>query len=277
MSIQPSQVADPRHRRGPVALQVADTTLDVPLLLRPAHQTEQGRERIVTDQGLITLVQPPLAAHEQLRRHRLGIVPPQLMGHAAEKAEGFDQAMQDGLGPLAGQGQGEGAIGVSPGRHQDRDQTPAVGEINVNVTEVALQPLAGIVVQRDEGLAFAHALGQEVEPDPLIRAAIAVFVAEAAKDFGGGMALFAWRLLIGLPDGVDEGLEGIEDRRQGPSLVGLGLGMGEDVADFASRVVKASCQLADAQVFLVIGLANAGILLHGDHPPPPVAGTAWLQ
>jgi hypothetical protein len=159
VSIQLRHVADPRHRRGPIALQVTNASLDVPLLLRPAHQTEQGRERIVTDQGLITLVQSPLTANEQLRRHRLGIVPPQLVGHAAKKGEGFDQTVQDGLGTLARQGQGEGAIGVCPGRHQDRDETPTIGEVDPDVPEVALQPLAGIVVEGDKGLVLTHALG----------------------------------------------------------------------------------------------------------------------
>lgn len=125
---------------------MANAALDVALLLRPPHQAEQWREGIVADQGLVTLVQAALAADEQLRRHCLGIVPPQLVGHAAVKGQGFDQAVQDGLGLLAGQGQGEGAIGVCPRRHQDRDQLPTVGEIDVDVAEVALQPLAGIVV-----------------------------------------------------------------------------------------------------------------------------------
>lgn len=256
---------------------MANAALDVSLLLRPTHQAEQRREGIVTNQGLVTLVQPAVATDEQLWRHRLGIVPPQLVGNTAEKGEGFDQAMQDGLGLLAGQGQGEGAVGVGPRRHQDWDRTPAVGEIDVNVTEVALQPLAGVVVQRDERLALRHALGQEVEPHALVGAVIGVLVAEATIDLSGGVALLAGRVLIRLEDGVDDGLEGIEHRWQGPSLVGFGLGMGEDVADLASGVVKASRQLTDAQVFLVIGLSNACVLFHGDHPPPPVAGAALLQ
>jgi len=185
--------------------------------------------------------------------------------------------MQDGLGLLAGQAQGERTVRVGPGGHQDRDETPTVGEIDVDVTEVALQPLAGIVVQRDEGLAWRHALGQNVEPHPLVGATIAMLVAEAAKDFGGAMPLLGGRLFIVVADGVDDGLEGIEDRRQGPSLVGFGFGLGEDFPDLASGVMKASRQLTDAQMFLSMGLSNACILFHGDHPPPPVAGTALPQ
>jgi hypothetical protein len=256
---------------------VANAALDVALLLRPTHQAEQRREGIVADQRLVTLVQAAFATDEQLRRQRLGIVPPQLVGHAAEKGEGFNQAVQDGLGLLAGQGQGEGAVRVGPGRHQDRNQLPAVGEIDVDVAEVALQPLASIVVQRDKGLALPHALGQQVAPHPLVRAAVGMFVTEAAKDFGGGVALLARRLFIVFEDGVDDGFEGIENGRHRPSLVGVRIGMGEDVADFASGVMKASRQFADAHLFLAMGLSNACIFVHVNHPPPPVAGTAVGQ
>jgi hypothetical protein len=145
------------------------------------------------------------------------------------------------------------------------------------VAEVALQPLARIVVQRDEGFTLVHILGQDVEPHTLIGAAIAVLVTEAAKNLGGGVALFAWRLLILLEDSVDDRLEGIKDRRQGPALILLGFRMGEDRADLASRMMKAACQLADAHLLLAVGLANACILFHVDHPPPPVAGAALLQ
>jgi hypothetical protein len=154
---------------------------------------------------------------------------------------------------------------------------PAVREIDVDVSEVALQPLAGIMVQGDKGLALPHALGQDVTPHPFVGAAIALFVTEAAKDFGGRVPLLAGRLFIAAQDGVDKGLEGIQERRHRPSLVGFGFGVGEDLPDFASGVVKASRQLTDAQVFLVIGLSNACVLFHRDHPPPPVAGTALSQ
>ena len=256
---------------------MTNAALDVALLLRPTHQAEQRREGIVADQRLITLVQAAFAAGEQLRRHRLRVVPPQLVRHAAEKGKGFDQAVQDGLGAFRWQGQGERAIRVGPRRHQDRDQTPAVGEINVNMAEVALQPLAGIVVQRDKGLASPDALGQQVASHPLVGAAIALFVTETAKDFGGRVALLAGRLLILFEDSVDDGLEGIKDGGQGPSLVGLGFGVSEDLPYFASGVMKASRQFADAHLFLAIGLSNACIFVHVNHPPPPVAGTALLQ
>jgi hypothetical protein len=54
----------------------------------------------MTDQGLVAIIQPPLATDEQLRRHGLGIVPPQLLRDASKEGEGFDQAVQNGLGAL---------------------------------------------------------------------------------------------------------------------------------------------------------------------------------
>jgi hypothetical protein len=145
------------------------------------------------------------------------------------------------------------------------------------MAEVALQPLAGIVVQRDKGLTSPDALVQQVASHTLVRTAVAMFVAEAAKDFGGRVALLTGRLFIVFEDGVDEGFEGIENGRHRPSLVGFGFGMGEDVADFASGVMKASRQFADAHLFLAIGLSNACIFVHVDHPSPLVAGTAVRQ
>jgi hypothetical protein len=210
VGIQGGQVADLGHRRGPVTLQMAHPALDVSLLLRPAHQTEQRREGIVADQRLIALMELARAAREQVGRHRLGIVPPQLVRHAAEEAEGLDQALQDGLGTFARQRQREGAVGVGPGGHQHRNELPALGEINVDVAKVTFQPLTGIMVQGDKGLA-APSAREQVLPDPFVGAGKAVLVAKTAKDFCRGVTLLARRLFIVLDDGVDERLEGIKD------------------------------------------------------------------
>jgi hypothetical protein len=270
MRVQLGQVARPRHRGGPVALQVTHAPLDVRLLLRPTHQAEERLEGVVTDQGLVAVVETALAAGKQLRRDGLGVVPPYLTGHTVEEGKGFDQAVQDGLGALGRQGDREGTVGVGPGHQQHRDEAAAVGEIDVDVAEVGLQALARIVVERDERLALSPALGEEVEPDALIAAGVAVLVAQAAEDLGGGVLLLARGLLVGPKDGVDDRLEGIDDRGHGAALVGSGFRLGEDLADLAPRVVEPAGQLADAHVLQTVGLSNACVLVHGDHPPPPV-------
>jgi len=231
--VEAGQVADLRHRRRPVALQMTDAALDVPLLLGPAHQTEQRREGVVADQRLVARVELSRPTREQVRRHRPRIVPPHFVRHAAEEAECLHQAMQDGFGSFRGQGQRERTVGVGPGGQQHGNQLPALGEINVDVAKVTFQALAGIVVQGDEGLALPGALGQ-VRAHAFVGAGKPVFVAEAAKDLGGGVTLLARRLLIVLHDGVDEGLERIQDRRQPAALVRFGLGVTEDLTDFAA-------------------------------------------
>jgi hypothetical protein len=94
--VQLGQVADLRHRRRPVAHAVLHTRL----LLRPTHPAKQRLESIVTDQGLVALVEAARTAGQQVSRHCLGVVPPQLARHAAEERESLDQAVQDGLGAL---------------------------------------------------------------------------------------------------------------------------------------------------------------------------------
>jgi hypothetical protein len=134
------------HGGGPIALQEADPALDARLLLRPPHQTEAGLEQVVTGQRLVAVVELPLAAHEQMRRDGLGVVPPEFVWHAAEEGEGFDQAVEDRFGAFAGQGQGKGAVGVRPGDHQHGNELAALREIDIDVTEVRFEALAGVVV-----------------------------------------------------------------------------------------------------------------------------------
>jgi hypothetical protein len=69
---------------------VANTAFDVWLLLRLANHAEARLESVMTDQGLIAVVDLPLPTDEQMRHHGLGIVPPQLMRHATEERERLD-------------------------------------------------------------------------------------------------------------------------------------------------------------------------------------------
>jgi len=167
VGVQFGAVADLGHRRGPVALQVPHAAFHARLLLRPAHQAEARLEAIVTGQGLVTVVELALAADTDVGRHGFGIVPPQLARHAAKKGERFDQAMQDGFGALARQGQGEGAVGIAPGDQQHRHELAAAGEVNVDVAEVGFEALAGFVGQRNEGLGRARLLGPDIEAPPV--------------------------------------------------------------------------------------------------------------
>jgi len=271
VGIQLGQAVNLRHGRGPVSLQVTDPAFDVRLLLGLTHHAETRLESVVTDQGLIAVVELALAADEQVRHDRLGIVPPQFPRYTSEEGERLDQAVQDGLGAFGRQGNGEGAIGVRPGGDQHGHRPAAVGEIDVDVTEIALQALAWIVVERNKRLRSRASLAQQVLPDALIAAGVSVLVAQAAKDFGHRVSLLARRIFIGADDGVDDRFEGIDDRWHGPALVLLGLGLAEDLPNLASRVMESPAQLTNAELVNAVRLPDACVLVHLDHPPPPVA------
>lgn len=271
VGVQLSEVLDHRHRCGPVALQVPNAALDTGLLLRPAHEAEQWCKTIMTRQRLIALVRAPLAALEDQCRHRGWVVPPQLTRHRPKEGERLDEAVQDRLRALGRQRNGERAVGVAPGHQKHRHLPAPLGEVHVDVAEVALGTLARIVVQRNEGLHAARRLPANVETHPFLAALVAVFVAKSAKDLGGGVPLLARRLLVRLQDGINRWLERIEDRRPRPARrIWLGLRLPEDLADLAPRVMKPPGQFPDAYLLYRMGMANARVLVHlDDHPSPP--------
>jgi hypothetical protein len=273
MSIQLRQVPHLGHRRGPVALEVPHPPLDVRLLLRLTHPAEKRLKRIVAGQGLVTRVQLSLSADQHLRRHRLGVVPPHFAGHAPKEGEPFNHAMQDRLGTLAGQGDGKRTVRVRPGEQQHRHLPAAFWEGDVDMAEVGLQALAGIVVQGNERLALLALLAGDVPPHAVVTAGVVVLGLQPAKDLGGGVLLLGRSVLIGLQDGIDDGFERIDHRGQWATLIRFGLGLAEDLPDLAAGVMKASRQFADAQLVHAIGAANTCILVHLDHPPPPCSGT----
>lgn len=269
VSIQLRQILHLRHRRGPIALQVPHPPLDVRLLLRPARQTKQRLEGVVTAQRQVAVVQAPLASHEQLRRHRLGIVPPELVRHAAEEVEALDQAVQDGFGPLRRQRQRERIIRVCPSEQQHRHLAAAIGKVHVDVAEVRFEPLARIVVEWDERLAPLRRVSVHIATHAVVTAGVAVLVAQPAKDLRGRVLLLGRRRRVNLQDRLDHRLEGINDRGHRPPLIGRRFGLGENLANLAARVVKPPRQFADAHLINEMSTSNACIFVHRDHPPPP--------
>jgi hypothetical protein len=275
VGVQFGPVVDLGHGRGPVALQEADAAFDARLLLGPPNQAEQRLEQVVTGQGLIAVMELPIAADKDVRRNGLGIVPPEFMRHATKEGESLGQAVQDGFGALTRQGDGEGAVRVAPGDQQHGNELAARREIDVDVAEVGFETLAGIVGERDEGLGRPRRLRTDIEADAFGTAGVAVLVAEAAKDLGGRVPLLPRCLLIGAEDVVDEGLEWIEDGGRGrPLTIGLGLGLAEDLANLTAGMMEAACQLADAQLLDRVCPADTCELVHLDHPSPPCSWTS---
>jgi hypothetical protein len=211
MRVQLGQILHHGDRRGPVLLQELHASFDTRLLLRPTHQAKQRLEIVVARQRLITPVDLACSALQQMWRHRRWIVPPHLAWHSAVERQRFHQAVQDRLGPLGRQGDGEGAIGKRPRHHQYGNVLTPVGEVHVDVAEVRFEALARIVVERYERLTLATPAFTHVETHTLVTAGVTVLVAQPAPDFARRVALLARRLLVGSQDGVDRRLEWIED------------------------------------------------------------------
>jgi hypothetical protein len=196
VGVELGQVHDGGHRRAPLLLQELHTSLDARLLLGTPHHAEQGLEVVVTGQGLIASVDLPLPTHEDIWHQRGGIIPPNLVRHTAEELERFDEAVQDRLGPLGGQGDGEGTIGIRPGHEQHGHLPASIGEIDVHMPKVRFETLARIVIKRNKCLASLMLLAAHIEANALIAAGVAVFLLEPAKQLHGGMALLARRQAI---------------------------------------------------------------------------------
>ncbi len=273
VSVQRRQVLNLRDRRRPVALQVADAALDVRLLLRPANHAEQRLEGVMAAQRLVAVVELTLPADEDVRRDGLGIVPPHLPRHRSEEVEGFDQSVQDRLGAFRRQSDDERTVGIRPGRQQHRHEPPAAWKVDMNVSEVRFETLTRIVIERDERLAVGSLPGQHVAPDPIVTTGEAVFVAEPAKDLRRRVPLLARRGLVGAENLVNHRLQRIDDRGHRPAPVRLRLGHAEDLSNLPPRMMKPPGQLAYAQLVNAMRLANPCVLVHLDHPPPPVV---WL-
>lgn len=202
--------------------------------------------------------------------HGLGIVPPDFARHALKEVEGLDQAMQDRFGSLGRQGQGERAIGVAPSQHQDRHLSSAVTEVNVDMTEVGLETLPGVMVEWNKCLAVLPLLGTHVAPDTIVTAAITVLLLQPPPQLLRGVPLLGRRLLIAGQNGVNNGLEWIQNRgrRFEPDIM-LRFRHRQDLADLPPRMMEKTSQLADAEAVDKVCPANTCILVHRDHPSPP--------
>jgi hypothetical protein len=136
----------------------------------------------------------------------------------------------------------------------------------VDVTEVGFEALARIVVERNEGLALLALLTADVAADAVVAPRVIVLGSQAAKNLGGGVSLFTRGLLVGFQDSVDDRLEGIDNRRQRAPLIRFGFRLGEDLADFAPRVMEPACKFADAHLVHAMSTSDACVFVHLDHP-----------
>ena len=87
---------------------------------------------------------------------------PRTLRLASEEREGLDRPVQDRLGPLRGQRDGQRRVRVTPGDDQDWNLPPTVGVVDVDMPEVGLGPCPRPVLQRNERLAAIEPLLLEV-------------------------------------------------------------------------------------------------------------------
>ena len=207
-------------RAGP-ALQREHRSLHIALLLPLGRHAEQRVKPVMRRQGGIRRIERPLPATQDLDRHRLGIVPPDLPRHGGEELKRPAHPLQDRFDPLAGQRDQKRAIAVGPHPTEHIDRPPAIGEVHLHLPEVELHPPARGMVQTHECLAAGLTQRGDVSPDRVITPLIAMLGFEPLVDALGVMPLLLrgrFILTQNLPDDRHERTELGITHRLGPRI-----------------------------------------------------------
>ncbi len=150
----------------------------------------------MTRQRRVTRVQLPLTAHQQNLSNRPRVVPPDFFRHTAKELERLRHAFQNRFCPLCRQGDRERRVRVGPHKNQHIDLASPVREVDDDLTEVRLDPLAGSMVQRDERLRLRPTLPLHEPPHGVVPAAVACFVPQPLKDPHRRVTLLRWLILV---------------------------------------------------------------------------------
>ncbi len=142
----------------------------------------------------------------------LGLSHQTSLGTRPKNSKAVDHAFEDRLGAFEGERQHEGGVGVGPGRHEEGDQAPTVGEVDVDVSEIGLEPPTRQVSQGDERLPISTSVLEHVALHLGIPAAVAVLVAEPSEELGGGVPLLGRGGLVVDEDLVDDRLDRPQQR-----------------------------------------------------------------
>lgn len=268
VGIQLSQIFRLRNGCRPLALQQLHSVLDVRLFVTASRQAEQRLEVVVTGQRLPALVQFPLAATQNRGRDRFRIVPPQFLGHATKKLKRRHRTVQDRFGLLARQSDRERGVRVGPRHQQDRYRASAFREVDPDLTEVALGPLAWLVRQGKKRFASPTPLRGHVSPHLVVAADVLLFVPQPPEELRRRVTLLARRLLI------------FDENRVDPLLVRLGehpprsrqqervrprLRLPKRLADLPSRMPKRPGDLPNAHS-IAMSTTYPAVILHLQHP-----------
>ena len=266
VSIQRVEMSHAWHRRGETALHGLDSRLGIGLLIAASRHAEKWIEGVVIGQGSVPRMNLALASWKDQGGDGPGIVPPDLLGDAAKELEGRDHAGEDRLGALKRESQNERIVRIGPGGGQDRNNPLAVGELDVDMTEIGLEALAWEMSQRNERLTMATSVFTHVTLYLAIASAVTMFVLQATKNLHGGVALLDRRAFVVGQDLVDDRLKGPQDR--GDSIPGPGLGswfgIRQDMTDSLSREFELARDPPDGFA-ISTGPANGTVVIHRKH------------
>ena len=131
---------------------------------------------------------------------------------AAEELEGVDHAFEDRLGAFEGEAPARRERWSRPRPSRERGPAPTVGELDVDVSEIGLEPPTRQVSQGDERLPISTSVLEHVALYLGIPAAVAVLVAEPSEELGGGVPLLGRGGLVVDEDLVDHLLDRPQQR-----------------------------------------------------------------
>src|SRR5207244_10486458 len=110
-----------------------------------------------------------------------GVVPPDLLGHAAEELKRRDHAFEDRLRALEGERQHKRGIRVGPGRNQEGDQASTVGKVDVDMAEISFEPPSRKMPQGNERFLVLASMLEDIALHLRVTTAVTVLVAEATE------------------------------------------------------------------------------------------------
>lgn len=149
-------------------------------------------------QGRVAPIHFSVTTTQQSSRDSRRVVPPDFSRHPSEELEGLHHAFEDRFGSFRRQSDRERCVGMRPHQNQYRNLSSPLGEVDVNLAEIRFQPLAGIVIQRDERFAFVVAMLLDESADRVVTARIAVLVPQPFEDPHRRMPLLRrLRLVVG--------------------------------------------------------------------------------
>jgi hypothetical protein len=267
VGVQRVQIAHPRHRRRPAALQPLHAVLRVGLLVAPRREAEQRLEHVMARQRRVTRVEPAIPATQQLPRDTLRIVPPNLTRHATEELQPLDHPLQDRFGPFGGQRHRKRTVRVRPDQNQHRNRTAPLGKVHVNLAEVGFQTLTRIVGQRNERLSLALAQLTHVATHRVVAPRIAVLVAKPLEDPHGRVTLLRRSLRVTLQNGPDDPVKGAQLRSRSflTPRVRPRLGVGQHLPNLPPGMMKRPSDRPNAHP-VTFRTSYPRVLVHREHP-----------